>query len=66
MSSTRVDGRLLVRVAAQVEELQARVTELENRERTRAQTVERHSEQIEAIAKALDDDGEIEQAATLQ
>jgi hypothetical protein len=56
----------LLKVADQLEELQVRVTELEARERINAQAIERHGEHIEAIAKALDDDGEIEQAATLQ
>jgi hypothetical protein len=68
MSNTRVDGRLLVRVAAQVEELLARVTELENRERIHAQTIARHAEALDAIGKALSDDhgDESEEGAMLQ
>ena len=68
MSSTRVDGRLLIRIAAEVEQLRDRVTELENREHIHAQTIARHAEALEAVRLALseDNDGEIEEGTMIQ
>jgi hypothetical protein len=68
MSARSIDARLLVRVAAQVEELQLRVTELENGQRINAQTTARHAEALDAIGKALNDDHdeENEEGAMLQ
>jgi hypothetical protein len=53
-----IDGRLLLKVAAQLENLRDRVTELENRERVAAQAIARHAEALEAIRIALSEDGE--------
>jgi hypothetical protein len=51
-----------------VEELQLRVTELENGQRINAQTTARHAEALDAIGKALNDDHdeENEEGAMLQ
>jgi hypothetical protein len=67
VSSTRVDGRLLLKVAADVTRLLDRVTELENSRRTDSAAIARHSEQIEALAKALSEgDEEIEERTMIQ
>jgi hypothetical protein len=59
MTRARADGLLLLKLASQVEDLRARVTELENRQRITGQTIARHAEAIEAIGKALNEnDGE--------
>lgn len=60
-----IDGRLLLKLAAQVEELQARVTELEGAQRIHALTIARHAEAIEAIVAALNAD-EDEEGAMIQ
>jgi hypothetical protein len=59
---------LLIRLAAQVEDLLARVAELEGAQRTNAQTLARHGEHLDAIDKALSDDDaeENEEGAMLQ
>jgi hypothetical protein len=63
-----IDARLLVRTAAQHENLRDRVAELEGAQRTHAQTVARHGEHLDAIDKALSDDDteENEEGAMLQ
>jgi hypothetical protein len=63
-----IDGRLLLKVAAQLENLRDRVAELEGAQRAHAQTVARHGEQLDAIDKALSDDDteENEEGAMLQ
>jgi hypothetical protein len=60
-----IDGRLLLKLAAQVEELQARVTELEGAQRINALTIARHAEAIETIAEALNAEDD-EEGAMIQ
>ena len=66
MSARPIDGRLLLKVASQLENLQARVAELENGQRIHAQTIARHAEALEIIRQTLNDENENEEAATLQ
>jgi hypothetical protein len=63
-----IDARLILRLAAQVEDLLARVTELENSQRTDSATIARHAQALEVIRQVLSDDGEGKDAegATLQ
>jgi hypothetical protein len=61
-----IDSRLLLKLAADVERLLDRVTELENSRRTDSAAIARHAEALELIRLALNDDGESEEAATLQ
>ena len=61
-----IDGRLLIKLAAQVEDLQARVTELENAQRTDSAAIHRHGEALEVIRGVLNGDDEIKEGTMIQ
>jgi hypothetical protein len=68
MSAPRVDGKLLLRLLAQVEDLRERVGDLEAERRRHARALDRHEESIEILADALAVEiGDVEgEAETLQ
>ena len=65
-----IDARLILRLAAQVEDLLARVTDLENSQRTNTATIAKHAQALEVIRGVLNGDAsdadDIEEGARLQ